>query len=167
VGEKMNSLNEFNFIRVPNPYGKNCPIRFECSIKDFIVRLHVDLTHQNDPKLTNEISSFKHHTFSLSILTHTDSDPNLEEWSSLEEYKNILSTIDIEYWFHQADYHNNPHHYIDDINAKKVIEILNCVNNYCGVNNTPKSCSVCGILDKWNGPSAKHNNSIRCYQHCE
>jgi len=56
--------------------------------------------------------------------------------------------------------------FVPIFDIEKAIHILtiNSKNNAIDYSKSP--CEKCGLIDSYNSPSAKHNNNIRCYQHC-
>ena len=65
--------------------------------------------------------------------------------------------------------------FFSKISLDQLDEIVRTLTNIAGgtaiisnsqVDYSKCPCEKCGLIDTYNGPSAKHNNSIRCYQHC-
>jgi len=49
---------------------------------------------------------------------------------------------------------------------EKIINILFITDKTTPKDYGAMPCEKCGLIDTYNGPSTKHNGSIRCYQHC-
>ena len=60
----MANLSDYNFVRKDNPYGDDCPLRYECQVGSYIVRVGVFNTIQLDNEGTL-ISELENNIFNL------------------------------------------------------------------------------------------------------
>lgn len=144
------NLSNFNFVEAKS----NGFVRFEYVVGEYLVVLHV----RDTLSLRNQhhhIDYFEHHSFNLSFYKneHYYFDDYLNNYSA-----RIMQGINSSYL---TEVHQN-----DVITICKYITGLAGKNTSNIISNEVKPCSICGMKDKWNGPSAKHGGSIRCYQHC-
>ena len=126
--------------------------RFTCCLGEYKIHLW---TNQHDNVL---IDYFDNDTDEFNLQIHKNNKPFL----LYEDYNNI-SHITLTFFKDSGGL------FVVNLSRDNLIELLDLFCKKFIINSNQNiiyPCSICGILDKWNGPSAKHNNSIRCYQHC-